>query len=335
MKLALFLCLISFQISALTPPKPIKGWPSMVINNFHTSLGNDLLILKAPNHWGYEEINTSRDGNADINFFPSNGGYGYSLRLRRMENEEIAKEKVNRLRDTFSKSRMIQEGFEVIENKFCYTCYQSGCYVVQFWYVVPKKLRSVPSFWRELKNSVIIETSQEASSLSELEWAPVRKVDRYTYSCSHPNNNLHVLVDHRGTLKQKTKQTPGKSHLIALTDSFSKILIFIKWEQDESNTFNDIESQLFEIGNEISTYKKNQVFKKEYLKSKENNWGILEGYPYSVISFKSEGFICSLAVKEKLLIKPPGPLYRLKNTPVSIKELKRCLKKINWFKDDI
>jgi hypothetical protein len=295
-KLSMLIAALSIQLAALDPPKPISGIPNVLAGKqFSLTAGRTAYVFAFPEGWGMGDT-SAVESQGRFTLFPKEGGYGCAIDIDRFDNETLAKDEADRISRTFSSVQDLPDGFESVQKTARYACRVSGVYLVQIWYVLPKRSREQQAIWEKLKACVRVseEKKKEAPAAPE-EGGLLVEVPWKGWLCNHPNGLLHVLVERNLFYKTVPNLGSDKKYLLEIGDMHSSGFFYMKW--DEKNSKESLQAHLDEIRADVQSFEKKQSCESAAVFPDEEKWAYLRGDPYTLISVAGDGFLFGFALK--------------------------------------
>ncbi|MCB1117281.1 MAG: hypothetical protein KDK50_01725 [Chlamydiia bacterium] len=161
MKTFIFSLLVSVQCLALTPPKPIQGYPMMMAGGSAILGAGDMSVVinNLPKGWGTSISSLSKSGGY-LELLSTQDKYGCSVEIKRFDSEQDLEKNYAKIKRSFDQKKVkdLNDGFEAELSHAWYSCYTSNPFLVEIWYVLPKNVgrakKKYAENWDLLKNSV-------------------------------------------------------------------------------------------------------------------------------------------------------------------------------------
>ena len=289
----LLMCLAGAHLFALTPPSPIQATPSLTFGKqFSTTAGGTTYLFVIPG-WGMKEVSAQKN-QGYFTLFPKEGGFGCSMQVNRHADLLTAEQEVMRLKETFEDTTDLSDGFEASFKKGRYACRTNGLFVIQIWYVLPNFSMEANATWEALRNCITVsERDMEAPE----EWVAVKEIPWKGFRCNHPEKDSYVMFNSEISDRVKINDNPSIKHLLSLRDIKNSGFFYIQWNQENLDTLAPYERHLAEIKEEILSLEKGQKFDKKIQFNAKDEWALLDGYPYALITLSGDGFLFGFALK--------------------------------------
>lgn len=286
---------------ALTPPRPIKNYPSISSGSFsQLSVGEFVFTITPPPHWGMGEISSSATSrSAFLTLFPESGSFGCLYEIQSFSKESDAQQELERLRATFSQTNSLQDGFEAPLARAWYACKINGTYLTQVWYsFTGKRSEKQRPLWDQLKNAVTI-TPPSPPPAQERPWAAAEFISPDFWLFNHPSNQLHVLLETGFLMRGQLKTDENCLYNLKITESPSKEgFFYLVWDQTNLKTINPYKNHLQAMFKDIKRMDNSQssIGSPEY--NLEDGYAIWNGHPYIFYTGSGDGFLFGFALKK-------------------------------------
>ncbi len=290
---------------ALSPPKPVTGFPSIMSGRgTHFHLRDKIISVKAPQGWGIGDTSlSSEDKTSYLSLFPSNGDYGCTIQIDRYPDESAAAAALEKVKHTFSSVKPIQNGFEVDLKKAWFSCKQSSTCVVQMWYSLPKKKSDSLKKWQSLKDCVSIEPIEVQEPVPvELSNQPAVEKRGFDWVCHHPENKIDLFFKTLPFWESNGNTDPSKLYSVEFKDIMSDGYFYVKWDQADCTHEAVYHDFLKEILADLKGIDSAQQARGKAIVNLDQKLAFWKGSPYTIVivSADDSGFLFGFALQQSI-----------------------------------
>lgn len=295
---------------AISPPKPITGYPGINSQTMYLHAGEYIFTLDIPIGWGMGEFSTHNDGTGSFKLFPNKGGFGCQITIERSD-ESIKSMKT--IQKKFSKVKEITNGFETELSNAFFCCLATEQHLIQIWYSLSKKRSEHSKNWKSLRNCLTISKESPQTKKGEViskEYPRAIETLYQGWSFFHPEGKRRVFFKTLPDIPFVTlNEEEFHSYLIKFTGFKFSGYFYIKWdqsvalEQPSSENQNPYQEFIKEMIYEIDTLEPNQRCGDKQLLSTEIGCILVRGNAYSFFAWAGKGFLMGLVVENEQIEK--------------------------------